>query len=120
MPHTHDPPPNRDLAGYEVVVGVGAGIAAYKVCQVVSRLVQRGCGVTVAMSFAALKLWRAKGGGLTGMGWVGQACSPVTVLAGTGTSFTRRVDFECGPEILAILEAQMGQKGSATAPGPEQ
>ena len=39
-----------DLQGYEVVVGVGAGIAAYKVCTVVSRLVQRGCGVTVAMT----------------------------------------------------------------------
>ncbi len=38
------------MAGYEVVVGVGGGIAAYKTCQVVSRLVQRGCGVTVTMT----------------------------------------------------------------------
>jgi phosphopantothenoylcysteine decarboxylase/phosphopantothenate--cysteine ligase len=45
-----DSPAAPDLAGSEVVVGVGAGIAAYKVCQVVSRLVQRGCGVTVAMT----------------------------------------------------------------------
>jgi phosphopantothenoylcysteine decarboxylase/phosphopantothenate--cysteine ligase len=44
--------PQADLAGYEVVVGVGGGIAAYKVCPVVSRLVQRGCGVTVAMTQA--------------------------------------------------------------------
>ena len=44
-----------DLAGYEVVVGVGGGIAAYKVCQVVSRLVQRGCGVTVAMTEAGAR-----------------------------------------------------------------
>ncbi len=43
-------PESPDLAGYEVVVGVGGGIAAYKACQVVSRLVQRGCGVTVAMT----------------------------------------------------------------------
>jgi phosphopantothenoylcysteine decarboxylase/phosphopantothenate--cysteine ligase len=50
VPPTRDPSPTPDLAGYEVVVGVGAGIAAYKVCQVVSRLVQRGCGVTVAMT----------------------------------------------------------------------
>jgi phosphopantothenoylcysteine synthetase/decarboxylase len=42
----------RELAGYEVLVGVGGGIAAYKVCQVVSRLVQQGCGVTVAMTDA--------------------------------------------------------------------
>ncbi len=45
-------PPERDLAGYEVTVGVGGGIAAYKVCTVVSRLVQRGCGVSVAMTAA--------------------------------------------------------------------
>ena len=36
-----------------MVVGVGGGIAAYKVCQIVSRLVQAGCGVTVAMTEAA-------------------------------------------------------------------
>jgi phosphopantothenoylcysteine decarboxylase/phosphopantothenate--cysteine ligase len=44
-----------DLAGYELVVGVGGGIAAYKVCHVVSRLVQRGCGVTVAMTEAGTR-----------------------------------------------------------------
>jgi phosphopantothenoylcysteine synthetase/decarboxylase len=42
-----------DLIGYEVLVCVGGGIAAYKVCQAVSRLGQRGCGVTVAMTEAA-------------------------------------------------------------------
>lgn len=47
--------PARDLAGYEVVIGVGGGIAAYKVCTLVSRLVQRGCGVTVAMTEAGTK-----------------------------------------------------------------
>lgn len=41
-----------DLTGYELLVGVGGGIAAYKVCHVVSRLVQRGCGVTVTMTAA--------------------------------------------------------------------
>ncbi len=50
MAHKPDSAPACDLAGYEVVVGVGAGIAAYKVCHVVSRLVQRGCGVTAAMT----------------------------------------------------------------------
>ena len=45
----------RDLDGYEVVIGIGGGIAAYKVCHVVSRLVQRGCGVTVAMTDAGTK-----------------------------------------------------------------
>ncbi len=42
-----------DLAGREVLVCVCGGIAAYKVCEVVSRLVQRGAGVTVAMTRAA-------------------------------------------------------------------
>lgn len=42
-----------DLAGHEVVVGVSGGIAAYKTAEVVSRLVQRGAGVTVAMTAAA-------------------------------------------------------------------
>lgn len=46
-------PPTNDLAGYEVIVAVCGGIAAYKTCEVVSRLVQRGCGVTVAMTRAA-------------------------------------------------------------------
>jgi len=44
--------PNADLAGYETIVAVTGGIAAYKVCEVVSRLVQRGAGVTVAMTRA--------------------------------------------------------------------
>ncbi len=44
-----------DLAGYEVVVGVCGGIAAYKVCAVVSDLVQRRAGVQVAMTKAARK-----------------------------------------------------------------
>lgn len=41
-----------DLAGYEVVVGICGGIAAYKTASVVSALVQRGAGVTVAMTDA--------------------------------------------------------------------
>ncbi len=55
MPENHAQPAGGDLAGYEVVVGVGGGIAAYKTCQVVSRLVQRGCGVTVAMTDAGTR-----------------------------------------------------------------
>lgn len=44
-----------DLRGYEVVVAVCGGIAAYKVCTVVSRLAQRGAGITVVMTEAATK-----------------------------------------------------------------
>jgi len=48
-----DPAPRRDLADREIVVAVCGGIAAYKVASVVSALVQRGAGVTVAMTEAA-------------------------------------------------------------------
>jgi len=44
-----------DLEGYEVVVGIGGSVAAYKVCQVVSRLVQRACGVTVTLTEAGTR-----------------------------------------------------------------
>lgn len=42
-----------DLKGYEVIVAVCGGIAAYKVCAVVSDLVQRGASVQAAMTPAA-------------------------------------------------------------------
>ena len=47
--------PETDLAGYEVLACVCGGIAAYKVCEVVSKLVQRGAGVTVAMTRSSKK-----------------------------------------------------------------
>lgn len=50
MTKNNDPSAEQDLTGYELLVGVGGGISAYKVCMVVSGLVQRGCGVTVAMT----------------------------------------------------------------------
>jgi phosphopantothenoylcysteine decarboxylase/phosphopantothenate--cysteine ligase len=48
--------PAPSLEGYEIVVGVTGGIAAYKTCHVVSALRQRGCGVTVVMTEAATRL----------------------------------------------------------------
>ncbi|MBK8268996.1 MAG: phosphopantothenoylcysteine decarboxylase [Planctomycetes bacterium] len=48
-------PDPMELSGYEVVVAVCGGIAAYKTATLVSALVQRGCGVTVAMTDAAQK-----------------------------------------------------------------
>lgn len=50
-----DPPPVDDLSGYHVVVCVCGGIAAYKVCDVVSALAQRGAMITVAMTKSARK-----------------------------------------------------------------
>lgn len=43
-------PDQTPLAGYELLVCVCGGIAAYKIATVVSALVQQGCGVSVAMT----------------------------------------------------------------------
>ncbi len=47
--------PQSTLKGKEIVVAVCGGIAAYKVADVVSKLVQRGAGVTVAMTESATR-----------------------------------------------------------------
>jgi len=47
------PTGNRPLAGREIVVAVCGGIAAYKVADVVSKMVQSGAGVTVCMTAEA-------------------------------------------------------------------
>lgn len=46
------------LTGYEVVVGVCGGIAAFKVATLVSQIVQAGAGVTVAMTPSARRFIR--------------------------------------------------------------
>lgn len=46
----NETPANQPLAGYEVLVCVTGGIAAYKTAALVSALVQQGRGVTVAMT----------------------------------------------------------------------
>ncbi|HEY8665738.1 MAG TPA: flavoprotein [Tepidisphaeraceae bacterium] len=43
------------LKGKEIIVAVCGGIAAYKVADVVSKLVQQGAGVTVCMTAAAME-----------------------------------------------------------------
>ena len=47
-------PPNpaepQALKGREIIVGICGGIAAYKVADLVSKLVQQGAGVTVVMT----------------------------------------------------------------------
>jgi phosphopantothenoylcysteine decarboxylase len=45
----------QTLKGREIIVAVCAGIAAYKVADIVSKLVQLGAGVTVAMTDNAQK-----------------------------------------------------------------
>lgn len=46
---------SRPLDRREIIVGVCGGIAAYKVADVVSKLVQRGAGVTVCMTSDAAR-----------------------------------------------------------------
>ena len=53
-PPNAEPLPAR-LKGREIIVGVCGGIAAYKVADVVSKLVQLGAGVTVCMTPEAQK-----------------------------------------------------------------
>jgi len=52
-PTTTDGGSQPTLKGREIVVGVCGGIAAYKVADVVSKLVQLGAGVTVCMTAEA-------------------------------------------------------------------
>src|SRR3954466_4694031 len=47
--------PQPALKGREVIVAVCGGIAAYKVADVVSKLVQAGAGVTVCMTAEATR-----------------------------------------------------------------
>src|SRR6478672_10091868 len=49
------PSPNPALKGREIIVAVCGGIAAYKLADVVSKLVQLGAGVTVCMTDEAQK-----------------------------------------------------------------
>jgi len=51
-PEPPAPLPAADLAGREIVVAVCGGISAYKTAAMVSALVQRSAGVTVAMTAA--------------------------------------------------------------------
>jgi phosphopantothenoylcysteine decarboxylase/phosphopantothenate--cysteine ligase len=53
MPSDSNPPSPSPLTGREIIVGVCGGIAAYKVADVVSKLVQLGAGVTVCMTAEA-------------------------------------------------------------------
>lgn len=53
--HSPSDPAPEPLRGHELLVIVSGGIAAYKTCNLVSRLVQRGAGVTVAMTEAATR-----------------------------------------------------------------
>jgi len=55
MTNKPDTSATNDLSGYEVLACVCGGIAAYKVCEIVSKLAQRGAGVTVAMTRSAKK-----------------------------------------------------------------
>jgi len=48
-------PPPQPLHGREIILAVCGGIAAYKVADLLSKLVQRSCGVTVVMTPSATR-----------------------------------------------------------------
>jgi phosphopantothenoylcysteine decarboxylase/phosphopantothenate--cysteine ligase len=97
------PPPETPprLAGYEVVVGVTGGIAAFKTAAVVSKLVQAGAGVTVVMTASARRfvgpltfhaltgrpvhtsLWHAPAGGTMDHLAIGERADLVVVAPAT-------------------------------------
>ncbi len=52
---SQNPEQTSKVHGARIIVGVGGGIAAYKVCTVVSRLAQAGAEVTVCMTESATR-----------------------------------------------------------------
>ncbi|RMD62193.1 MAG: hypothetical protein D6824_07065 [Planctomycetota bacterium] len=50
-----EPTADSVVAGKRLLVGVGGGVAAYKTCELVSRLAQRGASVVVLMTDAATR-----------------------------------------------------------------
>lgn len=90
------------MTGRELIVGVTGGIAAFKTAQLVSRLVQRGAGVSVVMTEAAEE-------------FVGAA----TFAALTGRQVYRRVfgeaEFPLGAHIQLAERGQLLLVAPATA-----
>jgi len=79
-----------DLGGREILIAVCGGIAAYKVADLVSKLVQSGAGVDVCMTEAAQQL-----------------ITPVTFQALTGRAVYTSLWYRKGgtaPEHLALTE----------------
>lgn len=90
------------LAGRRVLVGVGGGIAAFKVAALVSQLVQRGAAVRVAMTRAATEFV----GPLTFAGLTGR---PVILSA------TQLDPDGSAPHLAAAKEAEVFVIAPATA-----
>lgn len=88
------------LKGRHIIVGVGGGIACYKVCEVVSRLVQQGCRVTVAMTPAAQKF-------VTPMTFEALSGQPVhtDIWQGIDPSDTQHIGLTEGADLLLIAPA---------------
>jgi phosphopantothenoylcysteine decarboxylase/phosphopantothenate--cysteine ligase len=90
------------LANREILIGVTGGIAAYKTAMLVSKLVQAGANVTVAMTPAATE-------------FVG----PATFAALTGRNVATEVfddpDYPLGAHITLALKAELFCIAPATA-----
>lgn len=83
----------QSLAGREIVVGVSAGIAAFKAAALTSLLVQRGAGVTVVMTRDARRfVGAATFAALTGRRVATRAFDPVAWPLGAHIELAARAE----------------------------
>lgn len=91
-----------NLGGYEILIGVTGGIAAYKTATLVSQLVQSGAGVTVIMTR-----------------WAQEFVGPATFEALTGRpvhdGMFRQAGHPLGPHITLAQRADLMCVAPATA-----
>ncbi len=94
-----------DLSGKRVLLGVGGGIAAFKVAQLASRLAQAGCELRVAMTASALNfVGESTFAALSGHPVVTDSFSPATYPLGAHIELTEAIDlFIVAPATADLL-----------------
>ena len=94
----------------EVLIGVTGGIAAYKTAALVSRLVQAGIGVSVAMTAAAEQfVGRATFAALTGRPVATSIFDPNAFPLGAHITLAERADLYCVAPATADFLAKAAQ-----------
>ncbi|QDT33040.1 bifunctional phosphopantothenoylcysteine decarboxylase/phosphopantothenate--cysteine ligase CoaBC [Thalassoglobus polymorphus] len=82
-----------DLTNKEILIGITGGIAAYKVAELTSQLVQQGAGVTVAMTDSAQKfIGKTTFQALTGRPVYTELFEPQEHFIGEHIGLARRAD----------------------------
>src|SRR5437763_13365458 len=95
-----DDPDVLTLKGREIVVAVCGGIAAYKVADVVSKLVQLGAGVTVCMTAEAQRF-------ITPLTFQALSCRPVhtSTFEQVGSSDPQHIALTDRADLMLIAPA---------------